>query len=127
MLFRYKIEKRHDHICDGVNLIHYDIKIQRYDENNILFKWTTCKDTTLKSIVGILDTEYCLDPWYNALPEIHETITKYGSVDRMIAEYIRKTIMREIEDDNMMNNIEKSIDELILTNNWNTIEIKECE
>ena len=127
MLFRFKIDKRYDHICDGMNLIHYDTKIQMYNENNIWFKWETCKDTTLKHIVELLGSDYCFNHWDNALQEIHETIIKYESVDKMIAEYIRKFIIKDMEHANMMNNIESSIDEIVLTTEWKTIEIKENE
>ena len=125
MLFRYKIDKYHEHICDGVNLIHYEVKIQKFNEGNLLFKWETRKVTTLKHIVELLGDEYCFSHWENALREIHETITKYGSVNNMIAEYIRKFIMRDIESENEMQNIENSIDNLVLTGDWQTIEFKE--
>lgn len=125
MLFRYKIDKSYDHICDGVNLIHYEVKIQRYNESNVLFKWTTCKATSLKHIVELLGCEYCFSSWDNALQKIYETIIKYEGVDNMISEYIRKFIMKDIELDNTMNNIEKSIDELVSTNEWKIIEFKE--
>lgn len=127
MLFRFKIDKHYDYICDGINLIHYDTKIQMYNENNICFKWETCKDTTLKHIVELLGSEYCFSHWDNALQEIHETIIKYESVDKMIAEYIRRFIIKDMKHANMMNNIEASIDEIVLTTEWKTIEIKENE
>lgn len=127
MLFRYKIEKSSEYICDGLILIHYDTKIQRYYANNMLFKWVTCEDTTLKSIVKLLGKNYCFSNWDNALQEIAQTINQYGSVDQMIAEYIHKFTMKDIERTNMMNDIEKSIDELVLTNGWKTIEFKENE
>lgn len=127
MLFRYKIYKRYDYICSSFTTIHYEVKIQKYNKNNVFFKWTTYKDTTLKNIVELLGSEYCFSDWDNALQEIYETITQYGSVDKMITEYIRKFIIRDIEHNNMMNNIEISIDELVLMNDWKTIEIKENE
>jgi hypothetical protein len=125
MLFRYKIEKGSEYICNGIILTHYYTKIQRYYENNMLFKWVTCENTTLKSIVELLGKDYCFTNWDNALQEIAQTINQYGSVDQMIAEYIHKFIMKDIEHTNMMNDIEKSVDELVLTNEWKTIEFKE--
>lgn len=127
MVFRYKIEKNYDHICNGVNLIHYNITIQKHNSNNIIFKWETCKDTTLKHIVEILSNEYCFSAFDNALPEIAETISQYGSVDKMISEYIWKIIIRDMKLENKMSNIEKSIDDLVLTHDWKTIEFKENE
>lgn len=127
MLFRYKVDKYGEHICNSVYLIRYEVKIQKYNESNTWFKWTTCKNTTLKSIVELLSDEYSFTHWDNALQEINETITKYGSVDRMITEYIYKFIVRDIKLDDEMNNIEKSIDKLVLTNDWKTIEFKENE
>ncbi len=125
MLFRYKIDKWHEHICNGVNLIHYDVKIQQYNKNNMFFKWKTYKDTTLKSIVELLGEEYCFACYDNALVEIAETISKYGSIDKMITEYIYKFIIKDIKYENAMNDLEKSIDEAVLTNDWKTIEFKE--
>jgi hypothetical protein len=127
MLFRYKIDKCNDHICDGVNLIHYNVKIQRYNENNIWFKWTTCTDTTLKCIVELLSQEYCFSPFENALQEIAETIAKYGNVDKTINEYICKIVIRDMKSKNNMNSVEQALDKTVLTNGWNTIEIKENE
>ena len=127
MLFRYKISKLNEHFCEGVNFIRYEVQIQKYNINSKLFRWKTCKDTSLKSIVELLGSEYCFSRWDNALQEIHETIAKYGSVDRMIEEYIRKFIITDMQLDKEMNNLEKSIDDLVLTGNWNAIEIKENE
>ena len=125
MLFRYKIEKSHDHICDGVNLIHYNVTIQKYHENNMIFKWVTRRNTTLKGIVELLGKEYYFDHWNNALSEIFKTIAEYGGIDKLMAEYIHKFIITEMEREDMMNDIEKSIDDLVLTNDWKTIEFKE--
>lgn len=126
MLFRYKVDKCGEYFCNSVYLIRYKVTIQKYNERGV-FKWTTCKNTTLKSIVELLGDTYCFSAFDNALQEIHETITKYGSVDRMITEYIYKFIVREIEQNDKMDNIEKSIDGLVLTNDWKTIEFKENE
>lgn len=127
MVFRYKIEKSCEYICNDIKLIHYDVTIQKYNENNIFFKWETCKDTTLKAITELLENEYCFVSYYNALQEITDTIAKYGSVDKMICEYIRKIIMRDIKSKNNMNSVEETLDNIVLTNGWNTIEIKENE
>lgn len=125
MKFRYKIDKGLDYICGNFTAIHYYVKIQIYNEKHLFFKWETYKETTLKHIVELLGSEYCFSHWDNSLQEIHETITKYGSVNHMITEYIRKFIMKDIALNNTMNNIEKSIDEFVLTNEWKIIEIKE--
>lgn len=127
MLFRYKITKRYNYFYNDQRLIHYDTKIQKYSPNNVAFKWKTCTDTTLKSIVEILSKEYCFFHFENALQEITETIAKYGSVDKMIYEYIRKIIIRDMQRDDKLVNIEKTLDNIVLTNGWNTIEIKENE
>ena len=127
MLFRYKIEKYYDNICNGVSLIHYKVKIQKYNANNIFFNWETCKHTTLKNIVELLGEEYCFTNWDNALLEIFKTISEYGSIDKLITEYIHKFIIKDMEYEDAMNDIEKSIDEIALTNDWKTIEFKENE
>lgn len=124
MLFRYKITKSYE--CFGT-LIHYNVRIQRYHPNRGAFKWETCKDTTLKSITELLNHEYCFSAFDNALPEIAKTISQYGSVDKMISEYIWKIIIRDINVENQMRNIEKSIDDIVLNNDWKTIEFKENE
>jgi hypothetical protein len=108
-------------------LIHYNVRIQRYHPNRGAFKWETCQDTTLKSITELLSHEYCFSAFDNALPEIAKTISQYGSVDKMISEYIWKIIIRDMNVENQMSNIEKSIDDIVLNNDWKTIEFKENE
>jgi hypothetical protein len=126
MLFRYKITKSYE--CVGnTSLIHYDVTIQKYNPNGCVFKWQTCKDTTLKNITALLSNEYCFSAFDNALPEIAKTISQYGSVDRMISEYIWKIIIRDMKLENKMSDIEKSIDDIVLNNDWKTIEFKENE
>jgi hypothetical protein len=93
----------------------------------MLFKWRTCASTTLKSIAEILVYEYCFSGFDNGLQEIATTIDKYGSVGKMVDEYIRRIVIRDMRLENDMDNIEKSIDNLVLTDGWNTIEIKENE
>lgn len=127
MLFRYKIEKSSEHICDGVNLIHYNVTIQRYNDNNIFFKWEMCKNTTLKVITESLVHDYCFTCYYNAIQEITDTIYKYGGVDQMVCEYIRKIIIRDIRSKDDAVSAESSLDRLVLTDGWHTFEIKENE
>ena len=126
MLFRYKITKWYDRI-GGMYFIHYNTKIQKYNPNNSIFKWETCKDTTLKSIVELLSNEYVLSDFENGLQEIADTISKYGSVDKVISEYIWKIIIKDMQLEEHMDNVENSLDDLVLTNGWKTIEFKENE
>lgn len=126
MLFRYKITKSCEYFC-STYLVRYKVYIQRYNQNNMLFKWETCADTTLKSITECLNSDYCFDNFENYLPEIAKTIVEYGNVDKMIEEYIKKTIIEDMQIAKDLRNIEKSIDDLVLTDNWNAIEIKENE
>lgn len=126
MLFRYKITKSCEWIGD-IYLVHYHTKVQRYCANNIVFKWKTCEDTTLKNIVELLRNEYCFSGFDNALPEISETISKYGDVDKMISEYIKRIVIRNMRLENELDTIERGLDDIVLTDNWKTIEIKENE
>ena len=125
MLFRYKIDKSYDYICEGVKLIHYNVTIQKYNGNNIFFKWETCKDTTLKVIAESLVHDYYLSCWDNAIQEITDTISKYGGVDQMVCEYIRKIIIKDMRLKDDVVNAENSLDNIALTNGWHTFEIKE--
>lgn len=124
MLFRYKITKSHDWI-GSIYRVRYNTQIQKYNANGILFKWKTCKDTSLKSIVELLSSEYCFSGFDNALQEIADTISKYGSIDEMIYEYIKRFVIIDMQLENKLNNIEYELDDIVLTNNWKTIEIKE--
>lgn len=126
MLFRYKITKSYSWIGD-VCLVHYNIKIQEYHKNAIIFKWETCLESTLKSITEELNYNYCFNEFENALQEIFKTISKYGCIDKMIGECIRRFIIRKRQIQDEMTNIEQSLDNIVLTNGWNTIEIKENE
>jgi hypothetical protein len=93
----------------------------------MIFKWQTHKETTLKSITEILSQDYCFSGFENALVEISDSISKYGGINNMVAEYIRKVIMRDMKIEDKMIDAEKLIDNIVLTNGWNTIEIKENE
>ena len=126
MLFRYKITKSCDYFS-SIYRIRYNTKIQKYNPNNSVFKWETCADTTLKDIVELLNVGYYFSGFENGLQEIIDTISKYGSVDKMISEYIWKIIIRDMRLEESMNNIEKSLDDIVLTNDWKTIEFKENE
>ena len=127
MLFRYKIDKYREYVCNSLTLIKYDVKIQRYNPDNILFKWATCKNTSLKSIVEFLGDGYDFAYYDDALCEIFKTISEYGGIDKMMAEYIQKSIVKDMEFKDVMNNLEKSIDDIVLTNDWKTIELKESK
>lgn len=126
MLFRYKITKSYEFI-GGTYLVRYYTKIQKYNPNNIIFKWGTCKDTTLKSIVELLRDDCCFYGFYNALQEITETISKYDGVDKMLYAYIKRFIIRDMKEKDEMRTIEETLDNIVLTNGWSTIEIKENE
>ena len=76
MLFRYKITKSCEFIGETY-LVRYYTKIQKYNPNNNVFKWETCENTTLKSIVELLLDDSCFYGFYNAFQEITETISKY--------------------------------------------------
>lgn len=127
MLFRYKIDKYREYVCNSLTLIKYDVKIQRYNPDNILFKWTTCKNTSLKSIVEFLGDGYDFTYYDDALCKIFKTISEYGGIDKMMTEYIQKSIVKDMEFKDVMNNLEKSIDDIVLTNDWKTIELKESK
>ena len=127
MLFRYKIEKSSECIYSEVKLIHYDVTIQKHNGNNIFFKWETCKNTTLKVITESLFHDYCFSCYDNAIQEITDTIYKYGGVDQMVCEYIRKFIIRDIRSKDDAVSAESSLDKLVLTDGWHTFEVKENE
>jgi len=126
MLFRYKITKSREYF-GNLALIHYNVEIQKYNKDNMIFKWQTHKETTLKSITEILSQDYCFSGFENALVEISDSISKYGGINNMVSEYIRKVIMRDMKIEDKMIDAEKLIDNIVLTNGWNTIEIKENE
>lgn len=126
MLFRYKIDKSGEYY-GSMRLIHYNVTIQRYNPNNMIFKWETCKGTSLKCITETLSKSYLFSAFENALPEIAESISKYGGVDNMVIAYIRKVIMRDMKTKNEMTDAENLVDNLVLTNGWKAVEIKENE
>jgi hypothetical protein len=126
MLFRYKITKSCEFIGE-IYLVHYCTKIQKYNPNNNVFKWETCENTTLKVIVELLSSDYCFTVFDNALQEIAETISKYDGVDKMLYAYIKRFIIRAMKEKDEMYNTEETLDNIVLTNGWSTIEIKENE
>lgn len=126
MLFRYKIVKTCHRLGD-LHWISYNTTIQRYNPNNVIFKWETREDTTLKCIAEFLSRK-CFGPSDSCLKEITEKVAEYGSMDKMILEYIRRFVVRDIKLEDDDKNLEKTLDDnIVFMNHWNTIEIKENE
>lgn len=129
MLFRYKITKSTEYEFSSLTRIHYDVKIEYYNAEAMFSRWKHFNSTTLKAIAQKY-TRYNFLPYTDGINEVYNFISKYENMDQIMEKYIMD-IKRE-EDIKYKNNQEarakeKTIDEFILLNKWNTIEIKENE
>ena len=126
MLFRYKITMcDYDFFdkCEHGYAVRYNVNIQYLKPGAKLFKWRKFEDVRLCCILGQLGHEeermYTLEAFKN-------TIEQYKDINEIMFKYIKQETQKR-NDKKEMNKLENEIDKLVLTNGWNTIEIKENE
>lgn len=126
MLFRYKVTK-----CgyDGIDYafhgpgICYRVEIQYYKPNSKWFKWRYFKTAQLCYVMNKLG--HCTDDIDTNIGLFNE-MQKYDNIGDIVFKYIKK-IMEDKNCEKFKNDIRSQIDEFVVTNDWNTIEIKENE
>lgn len=126
MLFRYKITTcgydSFDKYQHGF-AIRYYVQIQYLKSGAKLFKWRKFDDTRFCCMLENLGhQEECL----YTLEAFKHVIEQYKGVDEIVLKYIKQEVQKR-NFKNEKNKLEKEMDNLILTNGWNTIEIKENE
>lgn len=126
MLFRYKITKSHEWIHSALSKVHYNVTIQYYDASS-LFSWKNFDTTTLKEIAQKY-SRFKFLPYTDGVNEVYNFISEYNSMDEIMEKYItdiKNEKLSQAAYDQESKIKENKIDKLVLTNNWNTIEIKE--
>lgn len=128
MLFRYKITKSNEWIHSSLSRVHYNVTIQYYDLD-ALFSWKNFDTTTLKDIAQKYSRFEFL-PYTDGINEVYTFISNYSNMDEIMEKYItdiKKEKLSKEKCDQESKIKENEIDKLVLTNSWNTIEIKENE
>ena len=124
MLFRYKIEEcgyeSLDHSFHGPG-VGYRVTIQYYKQSARLFKWRHFDSHKLFYVLNQLRHAECdidtNDGLFNVLQQ-------YNGVGEIMLKYIKK-LMEDIDYQKYQQDVEDKISNLVVTNGWNTIEIKE--
>ena len=126
MLFRYKITEC---VYDSFDRLHhgyavrYGVKIQYLKPNAKIFKWRTFKDERL---CCILDSLGHAEKGMYFLENFKQVLKQHKDMNEIMFKYIKQEMQnRNITDEKIK--LENEMDNLILTNGWNTIEIKENE
>lgn len=126
MLFRYKVEKcgydNIDYIFHGPG-IEYRVAIQYYKPNAKWFKWRYFDTNKLCYVMNKLG--HCTDD-IDDNNGLFSVMQKYDNVGDIMLKYIKK-IMEDNDYKKHQNDISSKIDDFVVTNDWNTIEIKENE
>lgn len=124
MLFRYKIEKcvyeSLDHALCGPG-VGYRVTIQYYKPDARLFKWRHFDSHKLFYVLNKIKHAQCdidtNDGLFNVLQQ-------YNDTGEIMLKYIKK-LMEDDKYKRYQKDVGNKIGNLVLTNGWNTIEIKE--
>lgn len=126
MLFRYKIRTcvydSIDRTLHGVG-VGYIVTIQYYKPNAKLFKWRHFNTRKLCCILNDIGHAEIHTATYSGLFNI---LKKYNDIGEIMFEYI-KSILAQHKYEQYQNDLSGEIDNLVLTDGWKTIEIKENE
>jgi len=122
MIFRYRIEFVND-FC-GNEFYHVDI--QKY---NLKFPhWKTAAKSSLRDILLEINADAFNNHKYLSCvkyEELLEEIQKYASIEDIITRYIMNVVIKHEKEINNEMSVKETIDKLVLTNGWKTIEVKE--
>ena len=126
MLFRYKIEEC---VAESIDrgfhgpAVGYRVTIQYYNPSAKLFKWRYFKTTKLYNVLTKLK-----HPTYKieTIDGLFDTLQQYNNIGEIMFKYIKK-IMEDNDYKQYQKDVEDKVGNLVITNGWNTIEIKENE
>lgn len=126
MLFRYKITMCNydsfDKVCHGY-AVRYNVEIQYFNQKAKALKWRLFADKRLCCILNELGHD---ENWVLSVTDFEDVLKQYKDIEEIMVKYIKKEIVaKDMED--QKNKHANEIDNLVVTNGWNTIEIKENE
>lgn len=125
MIFRYKITP----YCDFLQRYYYRVQIQEYSTKFPHWR-KVVHNVTIQEI--LYDINECAFPYktilsYVSFEDILEEIQKYDSIESIIMKYIIDVIMKQKKRKCAEETVRDVLDKLIITKDWNTIEVKENE
>lgn len=123
MIFRYKITP----YCNFLQRYYYRVQIQEYSTKFPHWR-KVVHNVTIQEI--LYDINKCAFPYgtilsYVSFEDILEEIQKYDSIESIIMKYIVDVIMKQKKRECAEETVRDTLDKLIITKGWNTIEVKE--
>lgn len=125
MIFRYKITP----YCDFLQRYYYRVQIQEYSTKFQHWRKVVHNVTIQKILYDINEYafKYKTNLSYVSFEDILEEVQKYDSIENIIMKYIIDVIMKQKKKECAEETFRDVLDKLIITKDWNTIEIKENE
>lgn len=131
MIFRYKITPYYDFF----QRYYYRVKIQEYSTKFPHWR-KVIYDVTIQEILYEINEwpfRYKIDPDHASKTDLNflsfkdilEEIQKYDSIESIIMKYIIDVIMKQKKRECAEETVRDTLDKLIITKGWNTIEVKE--
>lgn len=131
MIFRYKITPYYDFF----QRYYYRVKIQEYSTKFPHWR-KVIYDVTIQEILYEINEwpfRYKIDPDRASKTDLNllsfkdilEEIQKYDSIESIIMKYIIDVIMKQKKRECAEETVRDTLDKLIITKGWNTIEVKE--
>ena len=123
MIFRYKITS----YCDPWERYYYRVKIQEYSTKFPHWR-KVVHNVTIQEILYEINERafnYRTDLRYVSFEDILEEIQKYDLIESVIMKYIIDVIMKQKKRECVEETAKDILDKLIITKDWNTIEVKE--
>lgn len=123
MIFRYKITP----YCDFLQRYYYRVQIQEYSTKFPHWRKVIHNVTIQEILYDINECAFKYEPnlSYVSFEDILEEIQKYDSIESIIMKYIIDVIMKQKKRDCAEETVRDVLDKLIITKDWNTIEVKE--
>lgn len=123
MIFRYKITS----YCDSWERYYYRVKIQEYSTKFPHWRKVVHNATIQEMLYEINERAFNFVPYLSdvSFEDILEEIQKYDSIESVIMKYIIDVIMKQKKRECAEETAKDILDKLIITKDWNTIEVKE--
>lgn len=123
MIFRYKITP----YCDFLQRYYYRVQIQEYSTKFPHWRKVVHNVTIQEILYDINERAFPYETIlsYVSFEDILEEIQKYDSIESIIMKYIIDVIMKQKKRKCAEETARDVLDKLIITKDWNTIEVKE--